>query len=59
MIATVKYKELVDFCKVTGAEKGSNFENVVANYPNISDNLRPYNTEFAKDYVKKFSPYVF
>jgi hypothetical protein len=57
--ATVKYKELADFCKAARAEKGSNFENVLANYPNISDNLHPYKTKFAKDYVKKFGPYVF
>ncbi|XP_045806113.1 uncharacterized protein LOC123899101 [Trifolium pratense] len=52
MAATAKYTELVEFCKAAGADKGSHFTEVLASYPNISDNLRPFSKKYAKDYVK-------
>jgi hypothetical protein len=59
MAATTKYKELIDFCKAAAANKGNHFEDVLANYPNISDNLRPFKKEYFKDYVKKSVPIYF
>ncbi|MCH85082.1 hypothetical protein A2U01_0005924 [Trifolium medium] len=53
MAATTKYRDVTEFCKAASANKGSHFEDVLAGGPNLSDNLRAFSKEYAKDYVKK------